>query len=120
MKVTGRTERRAQSSQLPLPGGSRGLSREPEGRWPVQMSTETAHKGAAEGIPGPSQEVIRAEGTDKQLPALGNHSGGVCVWGGGEDKEGLRKQQLCANFPTDILWVFAIRNNSITTYVKGF
>ena len=43
----------------------------------------------------------------------------VCVCVCGEDKEGLGKQQLYANFPTDILWVFAIRNNSITTYVKG-
>lgn len=31
-------------------------------------------------------EVIRAEGTNKQLPALGNHSGGVCVGEGGRTK----------------------------------
>ena len=88
MKVTGRTERRAQSSQLPLPGGSRG----PEGREPVQMSREGTHGGSRRNPrPKSNKEGIRAEGTDKQLLALVNHSGGVCVWGGGEDKEGLRK-----------------------------
>lgn len=38
---------------------------------------------------------------------------------GGKGKEGLGKQQVYAHFPTDISWIFAFRNNSITTYVKG-
>ena len=78
--------------------------------------------GAAEGIPGPSQmRSHQSRRYQQAAPSTRKSQWGVCVCVCvcGEDKEGLGKQQLYANFPTDILWVFAIRNNSITTYVKG-
>lgn len=59
-----------------------------------------------------NQKVTLEECNQKQLPELGNQRGE-------KDKKGLQKQQIYANFPANILWIFAIRNNSITTYVKG-
>ena len=86
----------------------------------MQMSTGKAHMGAAEGIPGPSQmRSHQSRRYQQAAPSTRKSQWGCVCGGGGEDKEGLGKQQLYANFPTDILWVFAIRNNSITTYVKG-
>lgn len=58
-----------------------------------------------------SKQVIWAERNRKLLHRTRNQRGE-------KGKKGL-EEQVQANFPTNILWVSAIRNNSFTTYVKG-
>lgn len=77
------------------------------------MSPEKAHVEETERIQAnwqigksSEQNVIKGCST-----VLGNHRE--------KDKEGLEKYQVYANFPTNILWVFALRHNSVTTYIKG-
>lgn len=88
----------------------------------MQMSTEKAHMEAAERILGRNQGdetnwQLRKSSQQNVIKSCSTEPGNQR---GEKDKKGLQKQQIYANFPANILWVFAIRNNSVTTYVTTY
>lgn len=133
-KPGGRTERKTKSSHLPRPrqrvnecsgdrrgaGGRRVHRKGPEDSSPCKWAQRRPHGGGIKNS-GPkswwsgqlaNKKVIWAECNRKLLHSARKSKRG-------QDKKGLENQQVYANFPPNILWVFAIRNNSVTTYVKG-
>lgn len=83
----------------------------------------------------PGQLQARPDGHTGALPRSKGHEGTGLEGGrrqrtrgtpgtgssprGDQDRWGLEKQQRHANFPADVPWGFAIRNNSFATYVTG-